>query len=93
MESGEDARECLLRELAEELSMAAHVGRLLVKTTYTYEHGAFEILAFETRRESEYVPLFHDRIDWVTRSDLVDYGLAPADVDLVAQLIRSGYWV
>ncbi|MBN2405985.1 MAG: NUDIX domain-containing protein [Coriobacteriia bacterium] len=86
-EPGEDLRECLVREIAEELGVAAHVGDVVVRTIYHYEHGSFDIVGLETRLLSPPKALFHDRLEWAPWSELASYSLAPADVDLIAQLI------
>lgn len=92
IEPGETPQQCLERELIEELEMRATVGDLLTTTVYHYEHGSFEMLALETARVSDYVPHAHDAVAWVSRAELGDFRLAPADVALVDEIIALGQW-
>ena len=92
VEPWETAQACLARELTEELAMAVEVGRLLATTVYHYEHGSFEILAYEVTRASDYITLVHDASAWVSSTEIAALELAPADEDLVAQLVDSGVW-
>lgn len=92
VEPGESPEECLARELLEELQMESVVGELRARTEYHYDHGAFEMLAFAVERRSEFSLLAHDLSTWAAREDLETLRLAPADVNLVRQLINSGFW-
>lgn len=92
IEPGETAEECLQRELLEELEMRADIGALVATTVYHYPHGSFEMLAFEATRASDYLLLVHDNAAWVGRDDLDSIELAPADVELVSEIIESGFW-
>lgn len=90
IEPGETPQECLRRELLEELSMAAEVGDVIASTIYHYAHGSFEMLALQARRTSDFELSVHDRARWVSRTEIEELQLAPADVDLVAQLGHLG---
>jgi 8-oxo-dGTP diphosphatase len=92
IEQGETPQECLERELIEELEMRASAGRLLARTVHHYDHGSFEMLALETARLGTYVPHAHDAVAWVSRAELGDFPLAPADVSLVADIVALGHW-
>lgn len=86
LEPGETPEECLARELQEELSMDCEVGELLATTVYHYQHGSFEMLAYRVHRVSEYELRAHDLCAWVPLDEVAAYPLAPADVELIAQL-------
>jgi len=86
IELGETPQQCLARELSEELDMSTEVGEIVARTIYHYDHGSFEMLALTTKRFSEFELRVHDRFAWVTTEDLMQYRLAPADVELVKQL-------
>lgn len=90
IEAGESAEECLARELVEELGMRSDVGMLIATAVYHYDHGSFELLAFRTTRLSDYKLRVHDAALWVRRSDIAKLPLAPADVNLVAEIIDAG---
>lgn len=92
VELGETLRECLTRELLEELEMQSAVGEVIATTTYSYEHGCFEMLALEATRRSHFELRVHDAVSWVSRNEIGDINLAPADVELIAQIIAAGHW-
>lgn len=88
VEPGETPNDCLRRELLEELSMTAEIGEVVASTVYHYDHGSFEMLAIEARRTSDIALSVHDEARLVSRAELGGLVLAPADVELVAQLAR-----
>ena len=92
LELGETPEECLVRELREELAMDVEVGELVAQTDYEYSHGRFRMLALRAVRTSGFKLLAHDRFAWVGRDEIGQYELAPADIALVASLIRDGHW-
>lgn len=88
-EAGETPQECLRRELIEELSMTAEVGAVIATTVYHYDHGAFEMLALEVVRTSDFSLSVHDEARWVSLAEADLLPLAPADVELLRK-IRQG---
>jgi len=92
VEQGESLQQCLERELMEELEMDAVAGNVLASTTYTYDHGSFEMAAISVTRRSDYRLTVHDLARWVSRGDLQGLDVAPADVALLAELLHQGIW-
>lgn len=90
VEPGESPPDCLRRELLEELSMTAEIGDVIATTVYHYDHGSFEMLALEARRTSSFVLSVHDDVQLVGPEGLGDFRLAPADIELVGQLLELG---
>ena len=86
-EPNETPQQCLVRELAEELAMSATVGDVVAETIHHYEHGSFEMLALETTRDSDFELRVHDAFAWVAAEEIAEYPLAPADVELVKQIV------
>jgi 8-oxo-dGTP diphosphatase len=92
VEHGETIQECLARELREELEMRSRVGDVAATTTYHYAHGSFEMIALEVVRLSDWVLHVHDAVSWVGQGEIDDLCLAPADVELVDQIVSAGHW-
>lgn len=92
VEQGESLQQCLERELMEELEMDVVAGNVLASTTYTYDHGSFEMTAISVTRRSDYRLAVHDLARWVSRGDLQGLDVAPADVALLAELLHQGIW-
>jgi 8-oxo-dGTP diphosphatase len=88
----ESVKEAVQRELGEELGLSLlGLGRRL----FTFQDpGSFFVIEFiETRVEGEPIPLEHQRIDWVPRSQLLGYELAPTDREFVLQHLNpEGEW-
>lgn len=91
-EGSENLRDCLERELLEELAMTASVEVELARTVYHYEHGSFELVALRTQRLSDFELTVHDAFAWRSVENLGELNLAPADVELVGKLVAHGYW-
>jgi 8-oxo-dGTP diphosphatase len=92
VEPGETPQECLVRELREELAMESEAGEVLAETEYDYAHGRFRMLALRTVRRSGFKLMAHDRFAWVLPNEIERCELAPADIDLVRQLVERGHW-
>ena len=90
VEPGETFQVCLARELIEEFGMATEIGEVVAKTVYHYDHGSFELFALLTRRLSDFELLVHDECAWADSNTISRYPLAPADVELVVQLLQLG---
>jgi 8-oxo-dGTP diphosphatase len=87
IEPDETPQQCLVRELSEELEMSATVGVVIAQTIHHYDHGSFEMLAMETTRNSDFELRVHDAFTWVAAEEMAEYPLAPADVELVKQIV------
>lgn len=91
VESGEDERTALVRELAEELEIDAAIGRLLTRIRHSYSGiGDLELAFYSVDHYTgEAVNRVFEQIRWVTRRELPDYDFLAADVPLVRELARS----
>ena len=84
IEKGEAREAALRRELAEEFSLDAQIGRFLGENIHDYGAQKIRLMAFLVAEFSGEIRLSdHDRIDWVEAERLSDYRLAPADIPLV----------
>ncbi len=90
VEPGETPQECLRRELLEELSMTAEIGDIVATTVYHYDHGSFDMIAIEAQKTSGFTLSVHDDLRLFARGELERLPLAPADVELIAQLANLG---
>ena len=87
VEEGESLKQCLERELAEELGVESTVGEEIVTSEYHYDHGAINLIAMNTDLLNEDLTLsVHDEAIWVSVADLMNYQLAPADIRIAAYL-------
>ena len=89
MKEDETPQSCLERELEEELGVNAEAGEIFCESIYKYDHGEFKIFAISTKLHStEFELRSHDKADWVSINDLLDYMLLPADVPIAEKIIK-----
>ncbi|MEM1262338.1 MAG: (deoxy)nucleoside triphosphate pyrophosphohydrolase [Pseudomonadota bacterium] len=87
LEPGEDAVTALVRELEEELGVAAITAEWLTTRHHSYAERDvtvhfFKVLAWQGRPQS----IEGQRLEWVSLKTLPTYRLLPADVPLAEQL-------
>jgi 8-oxo-dGTP diphosphatase len=89
VEPGETLEECLARELAEELGVAAAIGEIVTRNEYRSARGSMDLVALRARVDTESFTLTaHDAVEWVKPKDLDRYRLAPAD-EPIAKLLKK----
>ena len=87
VEDGETIEECLTRELLEELGIVTAVGGFVGESLYDYEHGHIRLVAYEVEHiDGDFELTVHDAMSWVAPGQLLDYKLAPADVEIARRL-------
>jgi len=89
IQESESPESCLERELLEELGVTTKIGKTLAVSEYTYEHGAFQVIAMSAEiLDGDLELTVHDKALWVPVEQLSDYHLAPADVQIADELLR-----
>jgi 8-oxo-dGTP diphosphatase len=88
IETGEQPRDALRRELEEELGIEAEIGDEVERITHTYEDGgAVELRFYVVRKFSGEIEnrIFRD-VQWVPLPRLLEFDFLEADAPLVRQL-------
>ena len=88
IETGEQPRDALRRELEEELGIAARVEHEVARIRHTCKRGSIVELRFYAVHEFQGEVenrIFRD-VRWVQRADLADYDFLEADLPLVREL-------
>ena len=88
-EKGEPVRECLLRELREELGVEGVVHEEIYRTTYDYGDRRLDLRFFRCDIAGEPRPLLGQELRWVARRGLPALEFPPADRELVERLGRT----
>jgi mutator protein MutT len=86
-EPGEPLDQCLVRELREELGVAAEIGEEILSTTHDYADRRVELHFLICELRGEPTPLLGQEMRWVGRSELETLDFPPADAELI-QLLR-----
>lgn len=84
IEAGETPQECLVRELAEELTITALVKQKVGQSIYHYDQVSVRLLAYRVEQlAGEFELIDHDKLVWLTPDKLGQLNWAPADIALV----------
>jgi len=91
VEINETPRECLVRELKEELNIDVSVGEFCTEVYHDYSNISIKLMAYYcTITHGEIQTSVHDKYKWVKIKDLLKYDLLPADIP-IAKKIMEGY--
>jgi mutator protein MutT len=86
-EPGETFKQCLVREIREELGVDISVGRLYESVIHAYPEKTVRLEFFICRLiQGEPQPLGCDALGWTTRAKLADYEFPAADARLLQKL-------
>jgi mutator protein MutT len=88
-EPGESLRDCLRRELLEELGADTLVGGELLSVTHHYAEKSVELHFIACTLLGAPEPLLGQETRWVARADLASLQFPPADDELIALLLRT----
>lgn len=84
IEGDESPQECLQREILEEFNVESKVGDFLGSITHKYSDFSIELNAFQVVLLGKILDLkSHEKIQWVSESELGKIELAPADKRLL----------
>ncbi len=85
---GESDKNCLERELTEELDIKTNTGKIFSEVNFDYPNFSIHLLAYHSEIiEGEPKNLEHLEIKWVDISELSKYKFLEADIPIVNELI------
>lgn len=89
IEPHEDGKECIKRELFEELNINAQIGEMLAETIYTSDNKFIHLMAYQVLDYQGTIELTeHDAMEWVVLKDLLKHEQLPPDYLISKQLIK-----
>ena len=92
VETGEDPKHCLTREIKEELSIEIELIEELTPSEFLYETKSILLIPFFAKWKAGDIRLLeHEQIAWLEKNDLFSVNWAPADMPIVHELIEK--WV
>ncbi len=87
METGESAKQALIRELREELTVAVEAEKLLMTVEYDYPAFHLTMHCFLTKIISGKINLLeHEAMKWLSFEDIDSVEWLPADIQVVEHL-------
>lgn len=89
LEPSENHRQCLEREMKEELDATVEVGPIMHSTSFAYPKRTVELHFYNCVLTNEPTPLLGQQLRWVSRPELETLQLPPADLELVRLLVDS----
>ncbi|WP_343556839.1 (deoxy)nucleoside triphosphate pyrophosphohydrolase [Sphingobacterium sp.] len=90
VEIGEDYFEALKREVKEELDFEIIVDDYFFTVTHLVEGNLIDLISFlctGTKREIKSTD--HDKVEWVKYTELLNWNLSPADIQIAKELIED----
>ena len=89
LEPKENHRQCLEREMKEELDATVQVGPQVHSTRFAYHDRTVELYFYDCILTGETTPLLGQQIRWVERTELERLQVPPADYEVVKLLANS----
>ena len=90
LEEGESPKECIKRELKEELNIDAEIGELFFSYTYNYPHVSYELYFFKVNSFfGEPVKSVHDKLKWEKLKNFYKYDFLAGDGPLIDKLMSE----
>ena len=91
LENNEEENDALKRELKEEFSIEATIGRYLTESFYEYGSVNINLKAYLVENFSgDFKLIDHDKIEWIKIEEIKKYEFAPADIPINNYLIENG---
>ncbi len=90
VETGESERDCLKRELKEELDIEVDVTDLLCRTEYDYGETYVKLVTFVAIHISgEMKKIVHKELAWIDFDEFGEYDFLPADEEIIEEILNK----
>jgi len=90
VEHPETIQECLERELFALLDIATRAGQVVAVCDYVHESGSIKLVAMDAEIVQGNITLsVHDKMRWLTPSEILGLRLAPAAIPIAQSLTDS----
>lgn len=89
-EPGESLRECLVREVREELAVESTIGDEILQTAHDYPDRRIVLHFLRCRITGTPIPQQGQEMRWVARHELATLPFPPADAQLIEVLTQAG---
>jgi len=90
-EEGENLKECLKREIEEELGIKTRVDELFLTVDHEYPNKRISLHVFNcTWLKGEPVPFQNQETRWITLTDFSKFTFPPPDIQVIEALTKRG---
>ena len=90
LEKGESLKDCIKRELKEELKINAEIGDLYSNYTYEYPHLSYELYFYKVLSFSgDLVKTVHDKLKWEKVGNFYKYEFLSGDGPVIKKLVND----
>ena len=91
VEAGETGEQALIRECREEIAVELSVGDVFMEVLHEYPDLTVHLTLYNASI-ARGMPrkLEHNDIRWITPDEIPDYDFGPADVEILAAIIKNG---
>jgi len=90
LEAGETEKECLKREIKEELNADIEVVDFYAESKWDRGDKIIDLKCYKSRLLTDKLQLIvHDLIVWVTPEELLKYDMPPADMEIAKKMRRK----
>jgi len=90
IEPGETPKECLVREIKEELGVEVKIGPFYDDNVYSSQDHDIHLLFYWAEViTGKVIPVVHDDLKWTTIEELANFDFAPADIPIVKRLMKE----
>ena len=90
IEADETPKDCIKRELKEELNIDAEIGEMFSNYTYNYPHVSYKLYFFKIKKfDGNLKKTVHDKIRWETLINFSNYNFLEGDKPVIKKLLRE----
>ena len=83
----ESPKDCLKRELKEELNIDSTIGEFICQNSHDYDDFSIDLHLYEVKSfKGEILNIEHDEVKWISKEKFDDFDFAPADIPLINKI-------
>ena len=89
LENNETEKECLIREINEELNIKVDIKSFFMKNTHVYPTFKVKLISYICEFKSGNIDLIdHDKFEWIDISKLKDYDFLDGDLEIIDKILE-----
>lgn len=89
LENNETEKECIIREIKEELNININPIKKLSSSLYSYPNINIELIPYISQYKSGELKLLeHEQFKWLTTNNLINLDWAEADIPIIKEFIN-----